>query len=78
MAGGGLPIQHASVGHRGPLLRLSHGKRVKGLLLVITPTTAGKWWFSFETPAQNQSAACTPFAPGTKSALSANTATVVQ
>ena len=47
----------------GTSARRSQAKRVTGLLLVITQTTAGKWWFSFETPAQNQSASCTALAP---------------
>ena len=38
-------------------------KRVSGLLLVITQTTLGKWWLSFENPAQNQSASWTALAP---------------
>ena len=49
-----------------------------GLLLVITHTTVGKWWFSFETPAQNQSASWTAFAPPIQSAVAAKTTIVVQ
>ena len=47
----------------------SHGERVSGPLLVITQTTVGKWWLSFETPAQNQSASCTAMAPASMGAL---------
>ncbi len=39
-----------------------HRKRVKGPLLVITQTTAGKWWLSLLTPAKNQSASWTTMA----------------
>ena len=38
-------------------------KFVIGLLLVMTPTTQGKWWFSFENPAKNHRARATAFAP---------------
>src|SRR5690606_24960941 len=42
-------------------------KRETGLLLVMTPMTAGKWWFMLETPAQNHSASATALAPAIQS-----------
>jgi hypothetical protein len=48
------------------------------LLLIIAHTTVGKWWFSFEKPAQNHSASWTAFAPPSQASLAAKTTTVVQ
>lgn len=54
------------------------GARVSGPLLVITATTVGKWWLSFETPAKNHSASCTAFAPAIHSVAKAKHTTVTQ
>ena len=51
---------------------------VNGALLVITQITEVKWWFSFEKPAQNQSAIHTAWAAGIQFEASAKTTTVVQ
>ena len=56
----------------------SHGMRVNGLLLVITHTTAGKWWLSLEKPAQNHSASCTPCAPAIQLPANTKHSSVVQ
>ncbi len=58
--------------------RRSHGKRVNGPLLVITQTTVGKWWLSFEKPAQNQSAICTALAPAIQLGAKAKQTIVTQ
>lgn len=51
---------------------------MNGLLLVITQTTAGKWWFSFEIPAHAQSASCTAIAPAIQSGAATKQTTVTQ
>jgi len=52
--------------------------RTSGALLVITHVTVGKWWFSFDMPAQNQSASCTAFAPAIQGLANAKTTIVTQ
>ena len=47
-------------------------------LILITHTTAGKWWLSLEKPAQNQSASWTDFAPAIQLPANRKHITVVQ
>ena len=56
----------------------SQRQRVTGEFDTITPTTDGKWWFSFDTPAQPHSASCTAWAPASGSVAATSTTIVVQ
>ena len=67
-----------SLGNERYMRLRTNSKGSTGLLLTITPTTAGKWWFSFETPAQNQSASCTALAPEIQFPAKRKQATVVR
>lgn len=67
-----------SVGKARYIRRRSQPKRVNGPLLVMTQTTVGKWWFSLEKPAQNQSAICTALAPAIQSSAKAKQRMIVQ